>query len=200
MTFDPISSEEWKRHNEWELNWWGNCVNTYGEQHLQEMYIQWMKLSQFNSDRWSLDLKGMSVLDIGGGPVSILLRCKNFSKAAVIDPLEWPGWVVERYRMANILLIRDQAENMTFDKEWDEAWIYNCLQHVTDPDKVARNAIRAARTVRLFEPLNIGIHSGHPHNLTKELLDKAFGKEGIVIDFGGGAPGRVYYCGVFTYG
>ena len=31
-------------------------------------------------------IKPKSVLDIGGGPVSLLLKCENFKKAIVVDP------------------------------------------------------------------------------------------------------------------
>jgi SAM-dependent methyltransferase len=198
--FRPVSEEEWDKHSRWELDWWQDCINTYSEQVLQEMYAEWMKLNQFATGvRYTFDLKGISVIDIGGGPVSLLLRCKNFSKAVVVDPVPWPKWVVDRYEMAGIRLIKEQGENITFNKEFDEAWIYNCLQHVRDPEKVVKNAITAARKIRVFEPLEIGVHPGHPHNLSKDALDQAFEREGIIFDRGGN-PGQVCYCGVFNYG
>jgi len=163
------------------------------------MYAGYMKLQQFAGRPGWYDLRGMKVLDVGGGPVSMLLRCENYSRAMVVDPCNYPQWVLDRYRGAGIELMQIQAEEMDFDKEFDEAWVYNCLQHVRDPGKVVENTIRAARKVRVFEPLEIGVHKGHPHNLTREALDNAFGKQGLVHE-GSGKPGEVYYYGVFNYG
>lgn len=195
-----VNWKEWRRHNEWESNWWDNCQNTYGEQLLQEMYIRWMKLDQFASKKkpYTFDLGGRSIVDIGGGPVSILLRCENFSRAIVVDPCKFPNWIHERYQLAGIEFVNQPGEKVTLNGKFDEAWIYNCLQHVQDPVRVIKKAISLARKIRVFEPLEVGIYPGHPHNLTKEDLDEAFGKEGLVLDRGG-KPGDVYYMGVFSY-
>jgi len=168
---------------------------------LQEMYVGYMKLNQFagGSRSHSFNLRGMSVIDIGGGPVSLLLRCENFSRAAVVDPCDYPKWVADRYKLANIEYTKKPAEDISYDKEFDEAWIYNVLQHVRDPVKVARSAVVSARKVRVFEPLEVGVHKGHPHNLTVDALDEAFGREGLVQEYGG-KPGDIYYFGVFNYG
>lgn len=198
-SFRTISRKEWREHNDWEKNWWEDCTNTYSEQVLQEMYAKYMKLDQFAMPyRYQFDLKGMSVVDIGGGPVSLLLRCKNCSRAVVVDPCDYPNWVLERYKLAGITLIKKPAEDVAFDKEFDEAWIYNCLQHVRDPGKLIQNAMASARKIRVFEPLEVGTHQGHPHNLSQDVLDRAFGKQGLT-DERGGKPGEIYYFGVFSY-
>ena len=198
--FKKLSDKEWARHSQWEKAWWKNATDTFGEQALQDsLYIKPMKLDQyFTPVRRGFDLKGKSVVDIGGGPVSLLLRCVNISRAVVVDPCDFPKWVAGRYKLAEIEYVKEQAENIAYDKEFDEAWIYNVLQHVRDPEKVIKNAIASARLVRIIEPLEIGVHPGHPHNLYVEALDKAFSREGLIHSFGG-KPGEVYYHGVFIY-
>lgn len=197
-TFRYISEKEWAEHNKWEKDWWKECQNTYSEQVLQDMYAKYMGLDQFSGPRYSFNMAGKSVIDIGGGPVSLLLRCENLRRAVVVDPCPFPDWVYERYRLAGIEVVREPAEDVAFNKEFDEGWIYNCLQHVRSPGKVIRNAVASTHKIRVFEPLEIGIFPGHPHNLTKDALDNAFGKQGLVEERGGG-PGQIFYFGAFNY-
>jgi len=195
--FKDISLEEWKEHSEWERKWWYGCANTFDEQLKQEnIYAPYMKLNQFAVHRKFFDLKGLSVLDIGGGPVSLLLRCYNFKRAVVVDPCDYPEWVAERYKLANIEYVKERAEVVELDGKFDEVWIYNVLQHVQDPVEVIKAARKYGKKIRVFECLEIGAHKGHPHNLTKEALDEAFGKEGLVDNKGGG---QIWYFGVFGY-
>ena len=194
----PISKEQWEKENHWEKAWWKMCTNTYSEQLLQDMYARYMKLYDYAKPRYSFDLGGRSVLDVGGGPVSLLLRCTNFKRAVVLDPCDYPNWVRERYKLAGIEWIKTPAEDFTSEEKFDEAWIYNVLQHVRDPAKVAECAKTHAKKIRVFEPLEVGIHQGHPHNLSKEALDEVFERKGLV-DERGGNPGEIIYYGVFSY-
>jgi hypothetical protein len=61
----------WNEENEWERNWWGNCVNTWGEESKQMLYASLMGLDWKAQDgKHTINVKDISVLDIGGGPVS----------------------------------------------------------------------------------------------------------------------------------
>ena len=64
------------------------------------------------------------------------------------------------------------------DGTFDEAWIYNCLQHVLNPTQILENAMKVANVVRIFEWVNIDPYEGHLHRLTPELLREPFMKEG----------------------
>ena len=81
-------SKGWQEAQRWELGWWGDCTNTYGEEEKQLLYASRMGLKSFHNGKspYNFDLDGMSILDIGGGPVSLLLKCINFRKAKVVDP------------------------------------------------------------------------------------------------------------------
>lgn len=82
--------------SEYETDWWGTCANTLQEEQKQLIYAARMGLVA----QWGVghppvfDLEGRSVIDIGGGPVSLLLKCGNRGRAVVADPAEWPVWVL----------------------------------------------------------------------------------------------------------
>jgi hypothetical protein len=168
----------WNEDQEWEREWWGSCQNTYGEEEKQFVYASRMGLHTFHngSSPYNFDIRG-NILDIGGGPTSMLLKCPN-ATGIVVDPCTFPEWVYERYRAAGIGHLNITGEMIEYDKQFDEAWVYNVLQHVQDPQKVIANALHAAKMVRVFEWLEIGITKGHPHNLTKNKMDAWLGGYG----------------------
>lgn len=146
------------------------------------------------------DLDGRAVLDIGGGPVSLLLKCRRRGRSVVVDPGAFPTWIAARYAECGIQLISTRAEDYgdVGDEGFDEAWIYNVLQHVDDPARVVANARAAARkAVRVFEWVNVAPYPGHPHTLTSELLDGLLAGHGYVARLDEhGCVGEAYY-GVF---
>lgn len=211
--FRSIDAKEWDNHNSWEKGWWSNCVNTLDEQQKQQIYANYMKLDQFVKYTSNFEhkgeqqtkgtsyynLNGKSILDIGGGPVSLLLRCGNFARAVIVDPCDYPKWVELRYESAGIEFLKKCAEDVIFDTKFDEVWIYNVLQHVKDPVKVIELAKKSGKKVRVCEPLNVGECLGHPHNLTKEMLDKAFERVGLTENANNHLIKGNIYFGVYTY-
>lgn len=189
----------WKDEQQWEQNWWGNYINSYGEQTKQREYAPLMGLEELSDARYAFyyDLNGVSVLDIGCGPVSLLLKCINFSRAVAVDPTELPVYVKERYKAAGIEYQQVKGEDLDkifSDGEFDEVWIYNVLQHVDDPGKICANARKLGKIVRVFEWLEIGVAPGHPHNLLEHTMNEWLGGEGKVAPH---SRGRKYY-GVFV--
>jgi SAM-dependent methyltransferase len=167
-------NSSWKDVNEWEKYWWGNCTNTFNEERKQLVYARRMEL-KFCTEDWrpfTIDMDHKSVLDIGGGPVSLLLKCINVD-GTVVDPCEFPRWIYQRYGDANIhfLLIKGEEVDHHFEDEvFDEVWIYNCLQHTEDPEKILRNAKKVSKLIRLFEWIDKPVEEGHPQVLTQELF------------------------------
>lgn len=201
----------WFDDQKWESDWWGNCVNTLREELLQFSYAQRMGLKTFYDGRsdYNIDMQGKSVLDIGGGPVSLLLKCKNV-KGAVMDPCDFPEWVSKRYEAAGIVYIQVRGEHINIVRpNVDEIWVYNVLQHVTDPEDIIRKSRERCKTIRIFEWVEAGVSPGHPHNLTEEKLNEWLGGKGTTEQFLGGeyneplaargAQGKCYY-GVFECG
>jgi hypothetical protein len=181
-----------------ETAWWGTAANTHHEESKQFVAAKRMGLRP----NWSCahppeyDLEGRSVIDIGGGPVSLLLKCVNKGRAVVADPGNYPEWVIARYAACDIEYWRqpgEEIEGYTFD----EAWIYNTLQHVSHPALVIARAGQLASTIRIFEWIDIPAYDGHPHMLSADALDEWLGGKGFTVTLNeSGAVGRAYY-GVF---
>lgn len=172
----------------YEREFWGNCVNTYCEETKQLEYAKLMGLSVYTKNGYTQisGVEGKSVLDIGGGPTSLLLKTNGLTRSKVIDPLQYPTWVYNRYDSANIEWEIQYGEQITEpNNSFDEVWIYNVLQHTTNPEQILDHAKRIAPVIRMFEWINIPAYEGHPQVLTKERLDTALnsiGQTGIMED------------------
>lgn len=187
----------WQAAQDWEQHWWGNCVNTFGEEYKQLLYADKMGLQTFHNGKspFNFDLSGKSVLDIGGGPASLLLKCVDV-KGKVVDPLEFPAWVPLRYQAAGIEFERVRGEDID-EAGWDECWIYNVLQHVQNPAKIITNAQRAGRLIRIFEWIDMAMSSTHPQELTEKKLNLWLCGEGKVeLINQNECVGKAYY-GIF---
>jgi len=162
-----------------------------------------LKFSHDNKSPYNIDISGRSIVDIGGGPCSLLLKVTRAGHCCVVDPLSMPDWVHSRYNLAGIVLMNYGAEAITRLPQdiYDEAWIYNCLQHTMAPKSVVDIAQKHARVIRVFEWLDTSTNVGHPHSLTKDRLDKWFGGEGKTEELNGEANcwGKCYY-GIFPGG
>jgi 2-polyprenyl-3-methyl-5-hydroxy-6-metoxy-1,4-benzoquinol methylase len=169
------------KHQEYEQDWWGTCSNTYGEEERQLLYAQKMGLKFFHNGKspYNIDMQGRSVIDIGGGPASLLLKCSNLRVGQVIDPCAYPFWVRARYIEQKIIVSEHPAEQESCQRA-DEVWCYNVLQHVNDPAKVIENMRNYGKLIRIFEWIETRPTLGHPHTLTKEFLDKHLKGDGKV--------------------
>jgi hypothetical protein len=173
-----------------EKNYWGDCTNTFDEDQKHYVYAKYMGLT---SEHFSFNVKNKSILDIGGGPTSMLLKAKNLKKGKVCDPLNYPEWTYMRYKIKNIEYQLIKGEDVN-ESNWDEVWIYNCLQHTDDPDKIIKNALKAAPILRIFEWVDVPAHEGHPQEITSNFLDTSIGSKGNVIQLSeSGCFGKAYY-------
>lgn len=178
-----------------EAAFWSDCANTFDEERKHFVYAGLMGIAPLYC---AFDAQGASVVDIGAGPVSMLLKCANLGRSLALDPLmdRFPAWVRERYRVKGIAAIALGGEDLTI-AGFGEAWIYNCLQHTIDPERVVANARRSARIVRLFEWTDIPAYEGHPHMLTAANLSRWLGGAGHVQELAeSGCFGRSF-SGVF---
>lgn len=190
---------EWKDHQQWESDWHGNCINSYWEETKQIVYAKRMGLNpQFDNGKYPvLDLEGKSVCDIGGGPYSLLLKAINHTNSIVVDPCDYPAWTTHRYMANKIAVIKLAAEDYTPVEVFDEVWIYNCLQHTIDPQKIIENAKEISKIIRIFEWVDNGVSIGHPHDLKEDKLNKWLGGVGKVEDMNeDGCHGKACY-GIF---
>ncbi len=168
----------WEDAQKHEADYWGNCLGmtAWGEFCKQEMYAREMGLwDDYGNGLGELKMGQRSVLDVGGGPVSMTLRCINAYCPTVVDPCEWPQSALRRYQKYGIHFVKTAAEEM--DRyllalnKYDEVWCYNVLQHVQDPAKVVKNALNRVGKggkFRIFEWVYIPADICHPHVLTPE--------------------------------
>jgi hypothetical protein len=189
-----------RKEQELELDWWGDCGNTFHEEQKQLVYAQRMALVA----EWTgghppaFDMGEKSIVDIGGGPVSLLLKTRA-KRRMVVDPCPYPQWVWSRYLACGIESAQQAGEEFEPDG-WraDETWIYNVLQHVEDPEQLIYKVRRYSDTIRLFEWIDIPAYDGHPHELHEHDLYHWLGGGGMVEDVKeAGAVGRAFY-GVFS--
>lgn len=196
---------DWNKVQEWEIEWWGDCINTYGEEEKQLVYAQKMGLRWFHNGKspYNIDLEGKRVVDIGGGASSLLLKCVNRGVSCwVIDPIlkHTPRWIQQRYIDSNIIPLGVKGEDI--DKMlpfsvYDEVWIYNVLQHTEIPGKIIRNAKRKSKIIRIFEWIDTPINDGHPHALSEKSLNEWLDGEGKTEVFNHYTlQGKAYY-GIF---
>ncbi|NBV43262.1 hypothetical protein EBR96_10935 [bacterium] len=178
---------------EFEANFWGQCLNTFDEEQKHYVYAPCMEIPVVG---YSFDGQNKSIIDIGGGPVSMLLKTINKKCGKVVDPLPYPEWVSERYKAAKIHLLRKRGEDLNA-LNFDEAWIYNCLQHVDDVAKIIANAKKAAKVIRLFEWIDIPAYPGHPQQLTEQLFTDLLGPGNTAEFNSNGCYGRAFF-GKFT--
>lgn len=173
---------KWEQAQEWERQWWSNCGNTLWEDVKQMALAPYLGLKIIPNvyTNYRIPLNGESVLDIGGGPSSLLLKCENV-KGTVIDPCDYPNWVGDRYKECGIEYIKQRGEDINTSKKYDEVWIYNVLQHVQNPELVIKNALKVGKLVRVFEWINTGIVPGHPHSFSREQLEGWLGGQGQVV-------------------
>ena len=194
---NSVSQYTWEDSQKLEMGFWGTCANTYGEETKQLLYMSRMGFNPASDGKspFSYDGGGLSYVDIGGGPVSILLKFRNTQRRMVVDPCQYPDWTYTRYWSEKIETARMSEELLNLIGHFDVALIYNVLQHVQDPRKVIENALRAAKTLHVFEWVDMPSHPGHPHCLTRQKLEEWTGLGGEVEEFNGinECYGRAWY-------
>ena len=192
----------WNKAQEWESKWHGNCANTYNEETKQYIYAQYMGLDEFKTNwygRRGWDFGNRSVIDIGGGPCSILLK-SDANYRVVVDPCNFPDWVHSRYIQIGVVFFNIKAEDINqlrFQEPLNIALIYNVLQHTENPEKIIANARKIANEIMIFEWVDTPINEGHIHTLTQAKLDEWLGGHGK-CEFINRNPvvGKAYY-GIF---
>jgi 2-polyprenyl-3-methyl-5-hydroxy-6-metoxy-1,4-benzoquinol methylase len=187
----------WEDHQAWEKNWHeenNNCANSYNEETKQYDYSSRMGLNEFKTIKFGIagwDFKDKTVLDVGGGPYSILLKSKA-KRMVVLDPCDYPNWTMVRYKECGVEYLKQKAEEMKFDKPFDIILCYNVLQHVENPEEICKRMRKSAKLIYFFDWLGIGNAPGHPQLLEREKLDKWLGGIGKVPE-----DNQSMYYGVF---
>lgn len=158
--------EEWKKAQAFEKNWWLTTPGWHHEEIRKGDIVGRMMLVD----------KGVpqkTVIDIGCGPFSLVQRVP-VKDSVCLDPIFYDH-LEAGYINRGIKRLYKCGEDLTpADGTFDEAWIYNCLQHVKDPQKIIENAMNVASVVRIFEWTYIPPYEGHLYELTPEMLSTPF--------------------------
>lgn len=196
---------EWKDAQKFESEFWGDCCNTLSEELKQRVYAQHMGLELIRTCAagFGYDLGGKFVIDMGGGPTSLLLKCVNRDRGYVIDPCKFPEWVGIRYNAAHIGLLPIKGEDFNpapLIGLVNEVWCYNLLQHTEDPGLIIAHAKKVAPRLRIFEWVDLPVYEGHPQEITQAKLEQWIGQSGMVSTFSGENEcyGRAFH-GVFDH-
>lgn len=197
-----VKNTLWEDSQKLEASFWGNCANTYGEETKQLLYAEKMGLRIFHDGKspFAIDGGGLSYLDVGGGPASMLLKFVNVGERGrlVVDPCRYPKWVYDRYDAAGVawaILAGEDLQDLPVRDEFDVALVYNVLQHVQDPERVVRNARKMSRRLKMFEWVDLAPHPGHPHCLTQRDLERWAGARGSVEELARSeCYGRAWFC------
>lgn len=196
-----MTARTWAEDNEWERQWWASACNTFGEEYKALAYAKRMGLRMFHDGKspFNFDLGGASVLDIGGGPCSLLLKCVNVMRPTVVDPCAYPDWVLARYAAAGITYLPVKGEECAnvLAPDFDCVFLYNVLEHVDDPGKILAAARYLGKAVRIFEWIDTGTSPGHPHNLTEDWLNEQLSGYGKVEEISENTAIGKCYFGVF---
>jgi SAM-dependent methyltransferase len=168
---------EWQEAQEWERRWWGTerAPHWADEERKQRDYFRLMGLPLPEGKGEELDLGFTTVLDVGCGPTSVLLRSTHGLSRGV-DPITMSAETRKRYAECGVQLVGAKAEEMPLDRTFDEGWMYNCLQHTEDPEEILRRMLSCCRSVRVFEWIDIKEKwPGHPQMLTEDLFWRHLG-------------------------
>lgn len=189
---------KWKEAQVWEKEWWSTCQNTVWEDVKQMNLAPYLGLKIIPNEytNYRIPMNGEKVLDIGGGPSSILLKCENI-KGTVVDPCDYPKWVADRYKEAGIEYIKIMGEDIPTNAKYDITLIYNCLQHTYLPEQIIKNALAISKEVRIFEWINTGTNAGHPYSFTREQLEGWLGGRGQVVNLNSGGLHGQALTGIF---
>lgn len=122
----------WAADQQWERNWWGLEWGPHWDDEIRKQKA-YFRLIGFPDDG---DFGDKTILDVGCGPVSMLLRTKHgFSRG--VDPLAVSAGTKARYDDAGIEFLNIKAEEMPCpdpshpqgesERTFDELWMYNCF-------------------------------------------------------------------------
>ncbi len=213
----PPKVDVWKEAIQWESNWWGLERNEKwdAEEKKQETYARLiglpadLKLVQRGDQVMLPDTVKKRILDVGCGPVSMLLRAdlggihsERARWSVGVDPLEVSAETVKRYEEKGINFLNMKAEDINpvdpvFRTGFDEVWMYNCLQHTDDPIAILNRITKVTKSIRIFEWIDLPPCPGHPQTLTQDMFEKALAgwtreiwNTGCLHGFGGTTTNR----------
>lgn len=157
---EPVSQERWQEAQAAEST---VAVYSYENSRQSTQHI-------FDYLGIAEDRGGQTIVEVGCGPYPATSFCVNVN-AVLFEPL----WFAELRRLPNSRWLRMPFEDSGVQGTADEVWLFNCLQHVIDPEAIVEKSKRVAPTVRFFEPVDYPTCVYHPHTFTQADFERWFG-------------------------
>lgn len=157
---EPISRARWKEAQSAEI-----AVVSYDRENSYRAYVH-----IFNYLGITFDQRGLSIVEVGCGGYPALAYCgEPNEKMLIVEPLHF-----DSLQSLGIPWARAAFEDLHVLR-CDEVWLFNCLQHVRDPELVIAKAKNIAGAVRFFEPVDYPTCVYHPHTFTEADFERWFG-------------------------
>ena len=171
-----------------ELAFWNTPGAELGEQLKQLTYMRYLGLNFFHDGNspFVIDKTGLNIMDVGGGPVSLLLKT-NADRKVVVDPCDYPKWSIDRYKANNVNYHHRSGETLTRTNakdSYDEVWMYNVLQHTEDPQKIFANIYKTLKkggALRFLDWVNTPTNVAHPITLQYKDIAEMLKKAGFKV-------------------
>jgi 2-polyprenyl-3-methyl-5-hydroxy-6-metoxy-1,4-benzoquinol methylase len=163
-----INNERWNIANRGETTYWLDVLTSDEKIKQNDGFLRYNPVLGLNTD----NVAGKRIIDIGGGPISIMYHF-DLGNSAIVDPLVLPEKYIKKYAEKRITYYQVKAEDFLTNwngEKWDEVWMYNCLQHVQAPEIILSNLRNVASVLRIGEPIGTGTDNEHPYSFTKEWL------------------------------
>lgn len=158
---EAISNERWQEAQAAEI-----AVVSYDEESSRRSYAH-----IFDYLGMSFEQNGRYIVEVGCGAYPAVSFCRN-AVAVAIEPLSFPSRPPIGVRWIQSALedipLRDLPQA-------NEVWLFNCLQHVRDPELVIERSKEMAPTIRFFEPVEYPTCVYHPHTFTQSDFERWFG-------------------------
>jgi len=160
------TKEQWDKAQKLEYEYHLNDVRNFDDAYARyfDSYRQLFGLVGL-----SFALHGKSVVEIGAGPYPALSYCKQHAYSYIVDPLYYDSY----YVMLQGSLCYSKSLYMSM--MYNEAWIFNCLQQVQDPDYIINWAKIHCAAVRFFEPIDLPVNDIHLHSFDLDYFKDRFG-------------------------
>lgn len=177
-TISPIERERWERAQDAEYKeyWdhrqeisWGGFANVF-------RYLGVDPKTSF---------KDKVLVEVAAGSVPALMMVEGAKRRVAIEPL-MARWDEQRKNCeaSGVEVVAAPYEEIDISEEIDETWLFNCIEHVINPEEQMQKAMDTSKIVRMFEPIINTTSLAHPHPITKERIIASMGDFGQIYKGG----------------
>jgi hypothetical protein len=170
-----VSQHEWLAAQKYESDWWHGWLEEHGGNDDEWLAYVLRSFGIRDTDQFA----GKVLVDVGGGPIGILTKLSG-TRRIVVDPQATPSVDVTLER------INAPGEEIPLPAGVaDVVFMYNVLQHVSDPRRVLDECFRLVRPgglIYLNDQLYVPTNEGHPHRLTEHLFQIWFLEHPLALE------------------